>query len=92
MTDAERIHKAKIRRVYKEIREEQSPYFEDDDIEYYLHKNHGDVNATIYEMLIIKSEDSSVEVSGLITGDTSGYFKRVASRYKRFNSGTLIGG
>lgn len=81
-----------VERVYKEIREEQSPYFEDGDIEYYLEKNNGDVNATIYEMLIIKSEDSSVEVSGLITGDSSGYFKRLASRYKRFNSGTLIGG
>lgn len=81
-----------IERVYKEIREEQAPYFEDDDIRYYLEKNNGDVNATIYEMLIIKSEDSSVEVSGLITGDTSGYFKRLASRYKQFNSGTLIGG
>lgn len=81
-----------VERVYKEIREEQAPYFEDGDIEYYLEKNNGDVNATIYEMLIIKSEDSSVEVSGLITGDTSGYFKRLASRYKWFNSGTLIGG
>lgn len=81
-----------IERVYKEIREEQAPYFEDGDIEYYLDKNNGDVNATIYEMLIIKSEDSSIEVSGLITGDTSDYFKRLASRYKHFNSGTLIGG
>lgn len=81
-----------VERVYKEIREEQSPYFEEGDIEYYLEKNNGDVDATIYEMLIIKSEDSSVEVSGLITGDTSGYFKRLASRYKKFNSGNLIGG
>lgn len=81
-----------IERVYKEIREEQAPYFENGDIEYYLEKNGGDVEATIYEMLIIKSEDSSVEVSGLITGDTSNYFKRLASRYKKFNSGTLIGG
>lgn len=81
-----------VERVYREIREQQAPYFEDGDIEYYLNKNHGDVNATIYEMLIIKSEDSSVEVSGLITGDTSGYFKRLASKYKPFNSGILIGG
>lgn len=81
-----------VERVYKEIREGQCPYFEEGDIEYYLEKNNGDVNATIYEMLIIKSEDSSVEVSGLITGDTSSYFKRLASRYKKFNSGTLIGG
>lgn len=81
-----------VERIYKEIREEQSPYFVDGDIEYYLDKNNGDVNATIYEMLIIKSEDSSLILSGLNTSDTSGYFKRLASRYKKFNSGNLIGG
>lgn len=81
-----------VERVYNEIREEQSPYFEDGDIEYYLEKNHGNVEATIYEMLIIKSEDSSLSLSGVNTKDTSGYFKRLASKYKQFNSGTLIGG
>lgn len=81
-----------VERVYKEIREEQSPYFEDGDIEYYLEKNHCNVEATIYEMLIIKSEDSSLSLSGVNTTDTSGYFKRLASKYKQFNSGTLIGG
>ena len=81
-----------VERVYKEIREEQSPYFEDGDMEYYLNKNHGDVDATIYEMLIIKSEDSSLSLSGVNTTDTSGYFKRLASKYKKFNSGNLIGG
>ena len=84
MTNAER--------VYKEIREEQCPYFEEGDIEYYLEKNNNDVNATIYEMLIIKSEDSSLSLSGVNTADTSGYFKRLASRYRKFNSGELIGG
>jgi hypothetical protein len=80
-----------IERIKKEIREEQSPYFEEDDFAYYLEKNQGDVNATIYEMLIIKSEDSTVSVSGLNTEDTSKYFKRLASRYKTFNSGVLGG-
>lgn len=80
-----------IERIKKEIREEQSPYFEEEDFQYYLSKNNGDVNATIYEMLIIKSEDSTISVSGLNTSDTSGYFKRLASRYKNFNSGILRG-
>ena len=87
MTDEERVN-----RVYKEIREEQCPYFEDGEIEYYLKKNKNDVEATIYEMLIIKSEDSSLSLSGVNTTDTSGYFKRLASRYKKFNSGELVGG
>lgn len=77
--------------IKKEIREAQAPYFDDDDFSYYLQKNNGDVNATIYEMLIIKSEDSTISVSGLSTSDTSSYFKRLASRYRRYNSGILSG-
>ena len=75
--------------IKKEIREAQAPYFDDDDFLYYLQKNDGDVKATIYEMLIIKSEDSTISVSGLSTSDTSSYFKRLASRYRRYNSGIL---
>ena len=87
MTDVE-----KIRFIRKELREAQVPFFEDDDFLHYLTKNNGDVDATIYEMLIIKSEDSTISVSGLTTQDTSSYFKRLASRYKQFNSGVLKGG
>lgn len=81
-----------IERVKIETREHQCPYFEDEDIAYYLQKNGYDVDATIYELLIIKAEDSTITVSGMTTDDTSGYFRRLASRYKRFNSGILIGG
>lgn len=78
--------------IKKELRESQSPYFEEDDFLYYLEKNNGNVNNTIYEMLIIKSEDSTISVSGLSTQDTSAYFKRLASKYKPFNSGVIRGG
>ncbi len=81
-----------IERIKKEVREAQSPYFDDDDFVYYLNKNYGDIDATIYEMLIIKSEDSTISVSGLSTTDTSAYFKRLASRYKPFHSGIMPGG
>lgn len=83
---------SKIGILKRELREEQSPYFEEEDFQYYLDKNYGNINKTIYEMLIIKSEDSTISVSGLNTHDTSSYFKRLASRYKSFNSGTLTGG
>lgn len=83
---------SKVDILKRELREEQSPYFEEDDFQYYLDKNYGNLNKTIYEMLIIKSEDSTISVSGLNTHDTSSYFKRLASRYKSFNSGTLTGG
>lgn len=81
-----------IERIRKEVREEQAPYFEESDFQYYLEKNNGNVDATIHEMLIIKSEDSTISVSGLTTQDTSSYFKRLASRYRQFNSGALKGG
>jgi hypothetical protein len=72
-----------------EVRENQSPYFEDEEIAYYLGKNGGNIAATIYELLIIKSEDSTIRVSGLNTSDTSDYFKRLAVKYKRYNTGAL---
>ena len=78
-----------IEKIKLEVREEQSPYFSDDDFVYYLAKNNGDVNNTIYEMLILKSEDSTISVSGLTTQDTSGYFKRLASRFRPNHSGIL---
>lgn len=77
--------------VKKEIREDQFPYFEDEDIQYYLDKNSGNVKDTIYEMLLLKSEVSTIAVSGLTTQDTSGYFKRLASKFRPSNSCILRG-
>lgn len=81
-----------IEMIKIEVRENQCPFFDDDEIEYYLYKNNGNIDKTIYELLIIKSEDSTINVSGLSTQDTSSYFKRLASRYRPNNSGTLLGG
>lgn len=74
-----------------ETRENVMPYFEDEEIEYYLAKNNNNLDATIYELLIIKSEDTSISVSGLSTTSTSDYFKRLASRFRKHNSGILSG-
>ena len=76
----------------REARENMSPYFEDEDIEYYYKKNEEDFKATVYELLIIKSEDSTISVSGLTTQDTSAYFNRLASRFRNYNSGVLESG
>lgn len=75
--------------VKREIRENMCPYFDDEDIEFYIDKNDGDIDEAIYELLIIKAEDSTISVSGLSTSDTSAYFRRLASRYRRYNSGVL---
>lgn len=79
-----------IERIKREVREDMLPYFNDDDFDYYFQKNVFDIQDTIYEMLIIKSESSVIQVSGLTTQETSGYFKRLASRYKRRNTGNLV--
>lgn len=78
-----------IEKIKLEVREDKCPYFEDSEIQYYMDKNKGDIEAAIYELLIIKAEDSTISVSGLNTADTSSYFRRLASKHKKFNSGVL---
>lgn len=75
--------------IKREVRDEQLPYFTDKDIEHYFVKNDSDVEATVYELLVVKSEDSTISVSGLTTADTSSYFRRLASKHRRYNSGVL---
>jgi len=74
-----------------ELRETQAPYFSNEEFAYFLAKNKNDFNATVYEMLLVKAEDSTIQVSGLSTGDTSAYFRRLASRFRPFSSGQLSG-
>lgn len=78
-----------LNRIKKVLREDEFPLFSDDDIQFYFDENNEDERETIYQCLIIKSEDSSISISGLSTSDTSSYFKRLAQRYKRNNSGIL---
>lgn len=82
--DVSTLEKIKI-----EVRENMAPYFSDEDIQYYFEKNNGDFNKTVYELLLIKSEDSTVSLPGYYTGDTSKYFKMLASRYRTYNTGVL---
>lgn len=74
------------------LREKDCPFFEDEEIAFYLKQNGNDFNATAYQLLIIKSETTTLVLSGLETGDTSKYFRRLAQQYRSHNSGTLSGG
>ena len=76
-------------RIKKLLREEECPFFADGDIEFYLSEN---VNKTLYQMFLIKAEDTTLSVSGLNCADTSKYFRRLAQRYRQNNSGQLKGG
>jgi len=71
------------------LRESQAPFFEDEELQYLLDKNDGDVNKASYEGLIIKAEVNGLSVSGLTTKDSSSYFKMLASHYVTTNSGVL---
>jgi len=42
--------------------------------------------------LLVKAEDTTLSISGISAADTSAYFRRLASKYRPSNSGTLKGG
>lgn len=73
------------------LRENDVPFFADDELQFYLDRNGGDVDATAYQCLCIKAEDTTISVSGLSTADSSKYFRRLANMYRPSNSGTLGG-
>ena len=73
------------------LREKDIPFFDDDELEFYLRENGGDYNRTTYQCLCIKAENTSISVSGLTTEDTSTYFRRLANKYRPNNSGILKG-
>lgn len=71
------------------IREKQYPMFSDEELQYYLDKNKGDVEKASYECLILKAENTGLSVTGLTTKDSSSYFKMLASNFVKTNSGVL---
>ena len=74
------------------LREKDCPFFSEDELEFYLEKNDNDLNSTVYECLMVKSENTTLSVSGLECADTSQYFRRLAQQYRPSNSGILPGG
>ena len=74
------------------LREEDVPFFDDSQLQFYLNENNGDYKATAYQCLLIKAEDTTLSVSGLSAADSSAYFRRLAARYRPHNSGILKGG
>ena len=71
------------------LREKDIPFFSDDEINFYYNKNNKNLNNTIYECLLVKAENTTLNISGLNVADSSAYFRRLASRYRPNNSGIL---
>lgn len=73
------------------LREVDIPFFSDEELNFYLEKNGGDLSATAYQCLCIKAETTTIQLSGYSSADTSRYFRRLANMYRPSNSGTLKG-
>lgn len=83
---------ADIERMKKILREEEIPFFTDDELQFYIDENKGNVNSAIYQCLLVKAENTSLNVSGVSFAESSDYFRRLAQRYRPNNSGVLKGG
>lgn len=81
----------KLEQLKFNLREKQVPYFEVEELQMLLDKHNGNVEKASYEGLILKAEVTGLNVSGLTTKDSSGYFKMLASHFVETNSGVLAG-
>lgn len=73
------------------LREADVPFFTDEELQFYLNENNGDYNATAYQCLIVKAENTTLTISGMTAADSSAYFRRLAGKYRPRNSGILKG-
>ena len=64
------------------LREKDCPFFSDEDLEFYYEDCGKDFDETAYRCLILKSENTTLNLSGFETGDTSKYWRRLAQRYR----------
>lgn len=71
------------------LRESEIPFFTDTELQWYVDKFNGNYNRAVYELLIVKSENTGMSISGMSAEDSSSYFRRIANRYRPNNSGVL---
>ena len=72
------------------LRESEMPMFTDGELQSYL-DNSDSFELALYELLMLKSENTGLQISGLTIQDTSSYFRRLAQTYRPHNSGVLGG-
>lgn len=72
------------------LRESEMPMFTDEELQSYL-DNSDSFELALYELLMLKSENTGLQISGLTIQDTSSYFRRLAQTYRPHNSGVLGG-
>ena len=72
------------------LRESEMPMFTDEELQNYL-DNSDSFELALYELLLLKAENTGLQISGLTIQDTSIYFRRLAQTYRPHNSGVLGG-
>ena len=72
------------------LREAEMPMFTDEELQKYLDQSES-FELALYELLLLKSENTGLQLSGLDIQDTSSYFRRLAQTYRPHNSGVLGG-
>lgn len=78
-----------VERLKMILREEDCPFFTDEELSFYLMENNGNFDDTAYQCLMVKSESTALVMSGFEVSDTSKYFRRLAQRYRRTYSRVL---
>lgn len=73
-----------------ELRESDMPLLSDETLQYLL-ENSESLDEAIYRGAIMKSENTTLQVSGMSTADTSAYFLRIAAMHRPNNTGILGG-
>lgn len=72
-----------ILKLKRELREDTSPFFSDEDLMYYYEKNNEDFKLTCYECFLLKAENDSISLpGGLNIADNQNYWLRLAKKYK----------
>ena len=71
-----------IRILIREI-DVEDRYFSDEEIRYYFKRNNQNVEATIFELLMIKAEDDSCKLpTGIEVSSSRDYWLMLARKYR----------
>lgn len=79
-----------LEKLKRALREETMPLLSNEDLEELL-SDSKDLDEAIYKGAIIKSENTTLQVSGLSIQDMSSYFLRIAAMHRPNNTGVLKG-
>lgn len=70
------------------LREDDIPFFTDEQISKYI-TLYETLDLALYAMLMVKAENTQMQIAGMSTQDTSSYFRKLARQYRPNNSGIL---